>query len=241
MTGTSRLESSLDGMLHLMDRQVVDDDGLLACKVDDLELVEGEDGTLVVGALLAGAPAWTPRISSWAGERWRRLGVVQEDRRRCYRIGFDGVADVSSEVRLHHGREHLLRRQSIEEAEGTRKLSDLTGAEVRDVDGRRFGRVLDVRLDGGPEVQARHSEQVLEVTGLLVGRGRPGGLLGYDRQGEQGPRLVNKAVRWLHRDSGMVDADRIVGIDWGHGRVVVRGGLDPLEPAAEPARPLRDR
>ena len=114
-------------------------------------------------------------------------------------------------------------------------------AEVRDVDGRRFGRVLDVRLDGGPEVQARHSEQVLEVTGLLVGRGRPGGLLGYDRQGEQGPWLVNKAVRWLHRDSGMVDADRIVGIDWGHGRVVVRGGLDPLEPAAEPARPLRDR
>jgi sporulation protein YlmC with PRC-barrel domain len=237
----SRLESRLDGMLHLMDRQVVDEDGLLVCKVDDLELAERPDGTLVVRAILAGAPAWTPRISRWAGERWRRLGVVQEDRGRCYRIGLAAVADLSSEVRLHHRREHLLRRQTREESDGTRRLSDLTGAEVKDVEGLRLGRVLDVRLDGDPGVQAGHPERVLEVTGLVVGRGRPGGLLGYDRQEDQGPWLVNKVVRRLHRGSGMVGADRIVGIDWEHARVVVRGGLDPIEPAAEPARPLRDR
>lgn len=36
------LEQGLDAALHLLDRQVLDADGGLACKVDDVELTERE-------------------------------------------------------------------------------------------------------------------------------------------------------------------------------------------------------
>ena len=64
----NRLESPLDGLLHLMDRQVLDDEGLLVCKCDDLEMEEREDGTLVVTALLVGALRCGCRVSvaGWA-------------------------------------------------------------------------------------------------------------------------------------------------------------------------------
>jgi hypothetical protein len=44
----NRLESPLDGLLHLMDRQVMDNENLMVCKCDDLEMEERDDGTRVV-------------------------------------------------------------------------------------------------------------------------------------------------------------------------------------------------
>ena len=41
-----RLSGSLDAVLHLLDRQVIDADGLLVCKVDDVELTVFDDGVL---------------------------------------------------------------------------------------------------------------------------------------------------------------------------------------------------
>ena len=52
MTRDDRLAGSLDAVLHLLDRQVVDVDGRMVCKVDDLELTEFDDGVLGVTALL---------------------------------------------------------------------------------------------------------------------------------------------------------------------------------------------
>src|SRR5215210_1588182 len=105
----NRLERPLDGLLHLVDRQVVDDEGLMVCKCDDLELTETAEGGLVVTALLAGAPVWVPRLGRWLEERWSRLGRAQEDRHRPYRIPLEDVARVTQEIRLRHGRTAALK------------------------------------------------------------------------------------------------------------------------------------
>ncbi len=66
MADDNRLTGSLDAVLHLLDRQVVDVEGLLVCKVDDVELTELDDGVLGVTALLAGPAALTPRYGDEA-------------------------------------------------------------------------------------------------------------------------------------------------------------------------------
>jgi len=219
----NRLDDPLDGLLHLMDRQVLDDEGLLVCKCDDLELVEREDGVAVT-ALLVGAPVWVPGRGTWLEERWRRLGTAQSDRQRPYRIDLAEVEKVTQEIWLRGERDGVLQRQDPGRASVRRLAGDLLGAEVIGPADETLGNVLDLRL--APSGDA--SDPSLVLTDVLVGRGRPGSYLGYDRSGEQGPLLVSRIVRWLHRDSGMVPADDIVDIDWERGRLHVRAGLRPL-------------
>ena len=94
----------LDARLHLLDRQVLDVDGVPVCTVDDLE-VHGVDGsdlpdgtqTAVVTSLLSGAVLATrifggrPPSSRWHRIRWTHvadvgttvaLGVRGDDARR---------------------------------------------------------------------------------------------------------------------------------------------------------------
>jgi len=220
----NRLERPLDGLLHLMDRQVVDSDGLLVCKCDDLELEQRDDGSLVVTALLVGAPVWVPRVSSWLGERWRRLGGAQGDRQRPYRIDLADLEGVSQEITLRHPRRGVLRRQDPDRASVRRLVDDLLGADVLGPGDDSLGNVLDVRLapTGDPH------DPALVLTDLLVGRGRPGSYLGYDRSDHQGPWLVRRIVRRLQRHSGMVAATDIDRIDWDHHVVRARTGLSKL-------------
>jgi sporulation protein YlmC with PRC-barrel domain len=67
----------LDAMLDLMDRQIVDHDGRMVGKVDDVELEEREDGRLVVSGLLTGPGALGPRLGGALGSIttavWSRL------------------------------------------------------------------------------------------------------------------------------------------------------------------------
>ncbi len=233
----NRLEGPLDGLLHLMDRQVVDDDGLMVCKCDDLELTETPDGRFVVTALLVGAPVFVPRLGHWIYERWRRLGGAQEDRHRPYRIDLDDVERLTQEIRLKHARSNALRRQDEPQASVRRLVGNLLGACVIGPDEEHLGDVLDVRL----EPTHGTTDSGLVLTSLLVGRGRPGSYLGYDRQGDQGPWLVNRAVRRLHRHSGMVGVEEIDDIDWESREVRVRTNLSPMTHAGTIGEPERDR
>jgi sporulation protein YlmC with PRC-barrel domain len=211
----SRLEGALDAALHLLDRQVVDKDGLAVCKVDDVELTENRSGTLEVTGLLAGAPALVPRYGGRHGgilaRQWRRLGIEQTGRDVPRHLPLDLVDNLGSAVELRVGREAVLRQQ-VEAGAGTthRRLGELLEMEVRAVDGSRHGGVIDVRLDQS----TREPLGRLLVVGLLVGRGRPGSMLGYDRKPDQGPWLVNRAVSWLHRHTGYVDWADVSDIDW---------------------------
>jgi hypothetical protein len=205
-----RLAGSLDAVLHLLDRQVVDADELLVCKVDDLELTEFADGVLGVTALLSGPAALVPRyadrrLGRALHEFWRRLGRTDADRDDPYRIDIDLVERLGSGVELSVGHDGVRVRQG----ERGHRLNDLLQLPVEDLSGRRLGRVLDVRLEREPGPAGR-----LRVVGFVVGHGRPGSYLGYDRRPDMGPWLVNRAVRWLHRHSAYVDLDDVAGLDW---------------------------
>lgn len=227
----NRLEGALDAVLHLLDRQVVDADGLMVCKVDDLELTVFDDGALGVTALLAGPAALVPRYADRAVGRalhdyWKRLSPDRADRDDPYRIDLQLVRRLGSAVELAVARDGVLVRQG----ERTRRLNSVLQMQVETGDGRRLGRVLDVRLQrdtSGPVER-------IGVTGFVVGRGRPGSYLGYDRRADMGPWLVNRVVRRLHRHSGLVSVDDVAEVAWDK-RVlrVASRDLAPLDPAPQ--------
>lgn len=98
----------LDAALNLLDRQVLDPDGYLVCNVDDLELVESEDGGApYVTAILAGPAALAPRFGGLLG-RWilavqRRLHPAEDP--GPARIDFGVVNEVGPSVRIALRRE----------------------------------------------------------------------------------------------------------------------------------------
>ena len=208
--------SAIDAVLHLLDRQVVDRDGLMVCKVDDVELTLTPDGRWEVTGLLAGPPALVPRFGGKLGEgleeRWRRLGLQQGDRLVPWRIPLALVDDLGSGVTVLAGREGLLRRQTDTPPArrgGTppaQRRPAPRGVHDRRRAARTGPRREVARLDG--------ATMRLEAQGLVIGRGRPGSYLGYDRDGKQGPWLLNRLVRWIHRHSGYVPMTDVVSVDW---------------------------
>jgi hypothetical protein len=105
------------------------------------------------------------------------------------------VERLDSALHLSVRRDGVLRRDREE-----RRLSRLTGMDVLLPDGSRYGRVLDARFS--PD---EHGRMVLGS--LIVGHGRPGSLLGYDRREAQGPRLVRALVRRIHRHTALASAE----------------------------------
>src|SRR3954447_7063983 len=219
MTDDNRLSGSLDAVLHLLDRQGVDVEGVSVCKVDDVELTEFDDGVLGVTALLAGPAALVPRYGDdgfgrLLGHYWHRLGVQQGDRDDPYRIDLELVERLGSGVELNVPRDGVLVRQG----QRARRLNQLLQMPVQDQDGVSIGRVLDVRLEHEPGEPGGR----IRVTGLVVGRGRPGSYFGYDRRPDMGPWLVNRIVRRLHRGSGDAAVEDLDDLDWEAGVVRVQ-------------------
>jgi sporulation protein YlmC with PRC-barrel domain len=93
----------MDLKLHLLDRQVVDADGRLLAKVDDLDVSPTADGDLVVTAILCGPLALAPRLGgrlgSWVAAVARRLSP--EPRPRPQRIDMSLVREIGSAVMLN--------------------------------------------------------------------------------------------------------------------------------------------
>jgi len=225
--GPNRLDREwLDAALHLLDRQVIDADGMLVCNVDDLEIVDRGGGDLAVTGLLVGPAALVPRLSGrrgrWLEELWVQLGEQYAGRDVPLRIGLDLVEHIGSEVRVRARREGLLDRQPPA-APGVelRRMDDLLDMAVM-LNGERIGHVIDVRLE------PRRHESRLVLRSLLVGRGRPGSMLGYDRGDFNGPWLVATVIRWLHRHTGEIRMDAVTAIDWPSSRVEVSQQPGPL-------------
>jgi hypothetical protein len=218
-------DAGYDAALHLLDRQIVDVDGMLVGKVDDLELVEDVDGVLVPTGLLVGMAALLPRLGDrtgpWFFHRWVRLAPAHAERSRPGVVDLDLVEDVTSEVHLSVARDGLLHRriEMPEDQPVRRTLGQLLAMKVDlpgdGTSGPSTARVLDVRLSAAPGGRGA------QVAALVVGRGRPGSLLGYDRSRERGPWLVATVVRRLHRHSRLVELGDPVEIDWELRRVRV--------------------
>ncbi|UDY24937.1 hypothetical protein [Nocardioides sp. Kera G14] len=198
----------IDAALRLMDRQIIDSEGRLVGKVDDVELAfSGE--RLRVAAFLVGGAVWLPRISDRLATQWHLLAPAQPDRDEPWGIPLDLVAEIDSAVHLRVPREEVLQKLPA-----PHRLSHLLQMEAVDADGTSLGTVTDVRLE--------HDD--LEATAYVIGRRHPGALLGYRRHPDQGPWLVNRAMRWLGRHTFEVDAAH-VHLDWSEG--VARISTDP--------------
>jgi hypothetical protein len=91
-----------DANLRLLDRQLVDPDGRMCGKVDDLELRLTPDRVPEVVAILTGPGAWAPRtpglLARWTEAVWRRLHPSPEPGPR--RIAIDLVTDIDNAVHL---------------------------------------------------------------------------------------------------------------------------------------------
>ena len=94
--------------LHLMDRQLVDRDGCLAGKVDDLELDDSGNGPIVV-AILSGPGALAGRIGGragvWLGALHRRLHEEQDP--GPARVPIEHVRRIHDAVELDRPRREL--------------------------------------------------------------------------------------------------------------------------------------
>ena len=97
---------------NLLDRQIVDRDGLPVGKVDDVELARTDDGGLYVAALQTGQQALGRRIGGVLG-RWMTAaaGRLDIDRQGPRRIPYDLVTSVGPAVVLSVKRELLTEPQ----------------------------------------------------------------------------------------------------------------------------------
>jgi sporulation protein YlmC with PRC-barrel domain len=94
---------AVDAGLHLLDRQIVDKDGKLAGKVDDLELtVPDGGGPPFVSAILCGPEALGHRIGGTLG-RWMQAAQARlrpADQKGPARISFGLVKRIVEHVEL---------------------------------------------------------------------------------------------------------------------------------------------
>src|SRR3954447_21214766 len=127
-------DESFDLRLRLLDRQVVDPDGAMICKVDDVELAPADGGGYVVTALLAGPLALGPRLPGRLG-RWtvalaRRWSTDADPSPR--RIPFAPVPGLGSAGRVDRLRDELripgledwVRTHVIDRIPGSRHASE---------------------------------------------------------------------------------------------------------------------
>ncbi|HEU4511956.1 MAG TPA: hypothetical protein VFR87_02510 [Nocardioidaceae bacterium] len=95
---------TIDGYLELLDRQILDNDGRMIGKVDDVELEQRDDGRIYVTALLSGPGALGPRLGGGLGtivtSSWSRLSGRSEPAR----VEWSQVASVETAIRLAVGR-----------------------------------------------------------------------------------------------------------------------------------------
>lgn len=121
----------IDLNLHLLDRQVIDRDDRLVCKVDDLEFERGEDGALYVARILVGPRALGRRLGGRLGVWVRSIGE-RLSTSPVPIIDFALVEDIGSAITLAASRDDLevtaledwVREHFISRVPGSRHASE---------------------------------------------------------------------------------------------------------------------
>jgi sporulation protein YlmC with PRC-barrel domain len=191
----NKLEREVDGAFELLDRQLIDIEGRFLGKVDDVELTQTDRG-LTITALLTGQVALLHRLGGQLGNemvaKYVLLRPSETNRSRPWRIPIENVDRLDSAVHLE-----VTRDESVIRDMETFRLGTLTGMDVTEPDGQPIGRVLDARFT--PD-----SDGTLVMRHLVIGDGRPGTLLGYDRRPHMGPWILRKVVGAIHRHTRLV-------------------------------------
>jgi hypothetical protein len=216
----------IDANLGLLDRQIIDSDGLFAGKVDDLELTASGERALSLTGILVGAPALLPRFGGRrAGElllrAWHGLAPTRAERTTPGRIDIRAVRELDSAVHLDRSRDGVAQLQPRGEPE-VHSLNRLANLRLTGAHADRKDRILDVRLAyRGSTLSSAY------VTGFVVGpAGRPGSMLGYERSAEQGPALLAAVIGRIHRHARYLPLSDAVHIDWAAGRIDVGAAVE---------------
>ncbi|GEM_PF-445645 len=100
-------------------------------------------------------------------------------------------------------------------------LSELLGLEVVDFDGRKIGKVREVRLvhDG---VRRSVPGVGFKVQGFIVGKWTIGARLGYDQTGMKSPWMVAAIARWFMRRSVWIPWEGVGNVEGDHIALRVR-------------------
>lgn len=95
--------------VQLLDRQIVDRDDLMAGKVDDVEVVVGDDGIAHVTALISGPGVLAGRLGHRRFGRWRERmeSVLEPPDERTTRIAMVDVRRIDSAIHLSIPRDRL--------------------------------------------------------------------------------------------------------------------------------------
>jgi sporulation protein YlmC with PRC-barrel domain len=114
----------------LLDRQILDRDGIAVGNVDDVELAVVEDGTLRISALHVGAQAWGRRLGGPLGRAITATAIRLQRREPPgpLRIPYDLVDKVDSAVWLKVGRD-LLAEPELEAWLREHLIARIPGAE----------------------------------------------------------------------------------------------------------------
>ncbi|MCW2800663.1 MAG: hypothetical protein JWQ70_2135 [Aeromicrobium sp.] len=159
------IDGTLDGQIDLLDRQIVSADGLMIAKVDDIELEERADGTLIVSAFLAGPGALGRRLGGSLEyivvNTWTRLSGRDEPRR----IDYSHVKGIDTVIAVDE-RRRTIWPDDLEAWVRTRLIDALPGAQSG-VDVGTFTDGDDSVLDHGPGRQGdRH--RFSELAGMSI-------------------------------------------------------------------------
>lgn len=108
---------------------------------------------------------------------------------------------------------------------GGHLISDLIGARVNGPGVEPLGRVLDVGCTAFERTD--HGLGRLQVVDLLVGFRHTGARLGYVEDSHEGPWLIARLVRRLHRRDRRVPISAVESIDWDSSVITVSLAHEP--------------
>jgi hypothetical protein len=120
-------DHELDAVLHLLDRQIVDPEGQLVAKVDDVELRRREDGGYEVSAVLVGPAVLGPRLGGVVGRIFTAVHARLADDPRPGRIDPDLITDIGSAVTVRSSAASVY-QAGFETWARTRLIDKLPGA-----------------------------------------------------------------------------------------------------------------
>lgn len=158
------IDGTLDGQVDLLDRQIVSSDGRMVAKVDDIELEERADGSLIVSGLLIGLGALGPRLGGALEHivtgTWSRLtGRAAND---AERIDYTHITGISTVLTIDETR-RAIQVDRLERWARTRIIDALPGAG-NDPDPGEPG---SSTLGSGPS-EGHQSHRLSRLAGMTV-------------------------------------------------------------------------
>jgi sporulation protein YlmC with PRC-barrel domain len=204
----------LHAMRDLADWQVMDQDGQIVGKVDDLAFTVSTQAEPILTSVLIGGVALARRFEgAWNRSfDWltRRLAATAEP----LDIPVELIERAPSNLTVAARRDALARYRGEPQRPGTLRLSDLIGTQLIGTNDQPCGRVADLWLADDPTHLRDLRLPDLRLHGLIVGAAAIGDRLGFDHHGGPAqPFGLRHLFTWLGRHTRILPWDAVTVIE----------------------------